>query len=190
MNVKGTSFVTGKATVIQSFGEDRWRAFMGKLAAKDSYFNNMIMPVTLLPVNKYIMFLNELIDEYFNNDEKVYWMFGMVAAKYALSPGGPYKSHLHTNDIKQFVEQDMPQIWSSFFDGGLFSAKFENNVVHLKITGLPVNNVYFEYFIMGYFKQAMKVFGRISVETCVMGFSKDDKDIYYQYELKDSRLPE
>lgn len=186
MNVKGTAFITGKATVTQGFGEDRWNAFMDKLSAQDSYFKNMIMPDTLLPVNKYIIFLNELIDEYFNNDEKVYWMFGMVAAKYTLSPGGHYKSYLLTNDIRQFVEEGMLKIWSSYFDGGIFTAKFENNVVHLKISDLPVENVYFEYLIMGYFKQALKFFGMKSVETCVCGFSKGDKDIYYQYELKET----
>jgi hypothetical protein len=186
MNVKGTAFVTAKATITESFSKERWNAFMAKLASKDYYFKNEIMPDTLLPMNKFILFLNEVIDEYFNSDEKVYWMFGMVAAKYALSPGGPYKSYLLTKDIRQFVEQAMPKIWSSYFDGGNFTAKFENNVVHLKITGLPVNNVYFEYLIMGYFKQALKVFGRKAVETCVSGFSKDDNEIYYQYELKNS----
>jgi len=184
MNVKGTAFINAKSTVTEGFGKERWDAFLAKLASKDNYFNDEITPLTLLPVNKYIMFLNELIDEYFNNDEKVYWMFGMVAAKYAFSPGGPYKSYLFTKDLKQFVELGMPKIWSSYFDGGIFTEKFENNVVHLKITDLPVKHVYFEYLIMGYFKQALKIFGRKSVETCVQGFSKDDKDIYYQYELK------
>jgi hypothetical protein len=186
MNVKGTAFVTGKVTITEGFGEERWNAFMAKLATKDKYFNNMIMSVTLLPVDKYILFLNELIKEYFNNDEKVYWMFGMVAAKYALTSGGPYKSYLLTKDIKQFVEQGMPKIWSTYFDGGIFTTKFENHVVHLKITGLPVRHVYFEYLIMGYFKQALKIFGSKSAEICVRGFSKGDNDIYYQYEMKRS----
>lgn len=186
MNVKGTAFITTKASITEGFSRERWNAFMTRLASKDYYFNNEIMPDTLIPVNKYILFLNEVIDEYFNNDEKVYWMFGMVAAKYAFSPGGPYKSYLLTKDIKQFVKRDMPEIWSSYFDGGIFTAKFENNVIHLKITGLPVKNAYFEYLMMGYFKQALKFFGRQSIETCILGFSKDDKDIYYQYELKDT----
>ena len=140
MNVKGTVYLTGKVTITEAFGEERWKSFMAKLAEKDKYFNNMIMSVTLIPVDKFILFLDELIKEYFNNDKKQYLMFGMVAAKFALSPGGPYHSHLLTKDIKQFVDSGLPKLWSTYYDGGVVAARFENNVVHLKITGLTVND--------------------------------------------------
>ena len=88
----------------------------------------------------------------------------MASAKYALSPGGPYNSYLLTKDLKQFVESGMPKIWSTYFDGGIFDARFENNVVHLKISEIPIKHVYFEYMVMGYFKQALKIFGKKSIE--------------------------
>ena len=43
MNVKGIIFLTGKTTIISVFGEERWNAFMPKLAAKDKFFSNMIV---------------------------------------------------------------------------------------------------------------------------------------------------
>jgi hypothetical protein len=113
-------------------------------------------------------------------------MFGMVGAKYALSPGGPYSSYLLTKDIKQFVESAMPKLWSTYYDGGAVTARLENNVAHIKITGFPIKHVYFEKLLMGYFKQALKVFGKKSVATMVRSLTAGDDDIYYQYELKDS----
>ena len=152
MNVKGTAYVTGKVTIIAAFGEERWNSFSAKLAEKDKFFGNMIMSVTPIPVEKHILFLDELLKEFFNNDKNAYVMFGKVAAKFALSPGGPYHSYLLTKDIKQFVESGMPKLWSTYFDGGKLAGRFENNIVHLKISELPIKHIYYEYMVMGYFQ--------------------------------------
>jgi hypothetical protein len=69
MKVKGTIYTTTKATVIEAFGEERWNSFMAKLAEKDKYFKNVIMSVTLIPLDKVIVLLDELINECFNNDK-------------------------------------------------------------------------------------------------------------------------
>lgn len=186
MNVKGTVYVTGKTTIIEAFGEERWNSFMARLAAKDKYFSNRIMSLTLIPVDKFILFLGELIKEFFNNDSKQYLMFGKVAAQFALSPGGPYKSYLFTKDMKQFVEAVAPKLWSTYFDGGVFNARFENNIIHIIITNLPVKDIYFEQLLAGYFQQALKIFGKKTVAKRVRSTSLGNDDIYYQYALKDS----
>lgn len=46
--------------------------------------------------------------------------------------------------------------------GVLAVARLENNVVYVKVTGFPIKHVYFEKLLMGYFKQAIKVFGKKS----------------------------
>lgn len=186
MNIKGTAFVAGKVSLTDNFGEERWNSFLAKLAAKDKYFGQMIMSVTIIPLDKFIVFLDEILKEFFNNDSKIYWLFGMASAKYALSKGGPYHSYLLSKDVKQFVESAMPKLWITYFDGGKLDARFDNNVVHLMITGLPVKHVYFEYLVMGYLQQALRVFGKKSVQNCVKGFSKGDDDIYYRFEIKNS----
>jgi hypothetical protein len=61
MNVKGTVFLTGKVTITEAFGEERWKSFMDKLAAKDKFFSNMIMSVTLIPVDKFIIFRRQFV---------------------------------------------------------------------------------------------------------------------------------
>ena len=160
MNVKGTFYVLTKTAMTTAFGQERWNSFMTRLAEKDKYFKNMIMSVTLIPVEKLIVFFDEMCSEFFNNDRMSYLMFGRVGAKYALSPEGPYKAFMLTNDIKQFVETYMPKLWTAFYDGGTVITKLENNIVHLKITGLQIKNIYFEYFVMVTFKGLSKFSGR------------------------------
>ena len=183
MNVKGTAYLTRKDTIIKAFGEERWNSFSAKLAAKDKYFSQMIMNITLIPLDKFILFLDDVLKEFFNNDNMHYWKLGEKSAEFALSPGGPYHSYLLTKDIKQFVESGMPKLWSTYFDGGKFTARFENKVAHITIAGLPTKHIYFEYLIMGYVRQTLIIFGVKAVEHRVRGFSLGDNDIYYQFKI-------
>ena len=91
-----------------------------------------------------------------------------------------------TKDLKQFIEVVLPKLWSTYFDEGECITKFENNVAHLKITGIQIKNLYFEYLAMGYFQKALKMFGKKSVPKRVRSLSSGDDDIYFQFELKDS----
>lgn len=186
MNVKGTVYTTTKATVIEAFGEQRWNTFMARLARKDEYFkNNIIMSVTLIPLEKTIIFFDELIDECFNGDKNAYVMFGMVGAKFGLSSRGPYSSYLLTKDTKKFVESALPSLWSTYYDAGTVTTHLKNNVAYVKITGFPIKHAYYEKLLMGFFKQTLKVFGKKSVATMVRSLTAGDDDIYFKYELKD-----
>ena len=186
MNVKGIIFLTGKTTIIESFGEESWNSFMPKLAAEDKFFSNAIWSVTPVPIDKFILFLDEMIKEFFSDDKMQYVTFWKVAAQFALSSEGPYKSYLLTKDIKQFVDLVLPKLWSTYFDEGKGITKFENNIAHLKITGIQIKNLYFEYLVMGYFQKALKIFGKKSVAKKVRSLASGDNDIYFQFELKDS----
>jgi hypothetical protein len=115
-----------------------------------------------------------------------YVMLGKAGAKFTLSPGGVYQSYLLSKDIKQFVEFALPKLWSTYYDGGVVTARFENNIVHIKITGVEIKYIYFEYLVTGYFQQALKIFGKKSVAKKIRSISAGDNDIYLQYELKDS----
>lgn len=183
MHIKGTAFVTAKIAITATFGEDRWNAFLTKIAEKDKFFSNVIMSITLIPVEKHLFFLDEMLKEFFNNDKNQYILFGRIAAKFALSPGGPYNSYILTKDIKQFVATGAPRLWSTYFDGGAFKASLEDNIVHLKISELPIKHIYFEYLVIGYYKQAFKMFGKKTIEKKIKSIASGDDSIYYQYEI-------
>jgi hypothetical protein len=187
MNVKGIFYVVTKDYMAATFGEDRWKAFMTELAQKDKYFaNKTLMAVTPIPAEKLIIIFDEMCREFFDNDKSRYELFGKTGAKYALGPGGPYSSYMNTKEIKPFIEFSVPKIWSAYFDGGKITARWENNVAHIKIVGLEIKNAYFERCVMGYFQQAIKVFGKKSVAKQVHSIAKGDNEIYFTYELKDS----
>jgi hypothetical protein len=186
MNVKGIFFATTKTVITQGFGEERWNSFMAKLAEKDSYFSKMIMAISLVPVEKLIIFFDEMCKEFFNDDKRAYEIFGRSGAKYVLQPGGMYNSYLLNKDLKHFVEFVLPKLWSTYYDGGTITASLENNTVHIKITGVNVKYVYFEHLLKGYFQQALKVFGKKSVAKIVRSITQGDNDIYFQYALQDS----
>ena len=62
MNVKGTFYVITKTAMIAGFGEERWNSFMAGVAEKDKYFKNVIMTITLIPLDKSIIFFEVVID--------------------------------------------------------------------------------------------------------------------------------
>lgn len=186
MNIKGSCYVTTKTIVTEAFGEERWNAFNARLAEKDKFFGTIIMSVTPIPVDKIIIFFDEMCKEFFNNDKMQYAMFGKSGAKFVLSPTGPYKSHLLAKDIKQFVELNMPKIWSTYFDGGTFSARFENNTAHIIITGIQVKYPYVEDLIIGFNQQALKIFGQKTTATKIRSIASGDDDFYFQLKLKAS----
>ena len=186
MNAKGISYVVTKANMIAALGEERWTAFMAKLAEKDKYFSSVIMSITPMPVEKLIVFFDEMCKEFYNDDKMQYVKFGKAGAKGVLSPDGPYKSFMLTKDIKRFIETVLPKICTMYFDSGVTTARLENNVAHIKITGIPIKYNYFEYLLMGYFQQAIKMFGKESVAKKVRSLASGDDDICFQFELKDS----
>jgi hypothetical protein len=186
MNVKGTVILTGKNAITTVYGEEQWKSFMIKLAQKDKYFSNVIMFVTLIPMDKFIFFLDELIKEFLNNDKSQYSLFGKVAANFGLSPGGPYHSYMLAKDIKKFAESVTPKIWSSYFDGGVVIARVENNIIHIKLTEFPFNDSYFESLVVAFFEHAIHLFGKKSIPKQIRSLTLGNNDFYYQYELIES----
>ena len=186
MNVKGIVYLTGKTNLIEAFGEERWNSFIPKLAAKDKFFSNPIMSVTPVPLDKFLLFLDELVKEFFNNDMMQYVTFGKVAAQFALSEEGIYKSYRLTKDRKQIIEAIVPKLWSTYFDEGMVTAKFENNVAYFKVTGLKFKHRYFEYLVMGFLQKALKMYGMKNVPKVIRSLSAGDDDVCYQCELQDA----
>jgi hypothetical protein len=187
MNIKGIFYVVTKDYMIATFGEERWKGFMIKLGEKDKYFiNKTLMAVTPIPAEKLIVLFDEMCSEFFNNDKSRYELFGKTGAKYARSPGGPYSAYMNTKDIKPFVELTVPKIWSAYFDGGTPTGRLENNVAHVKIIGIPIKHAYFERCVMGYFQQAIKVFGKKSIAKQVKSIASGDNEMSFTYALMDS----
>ncbi|HUN56120.1 MAG TPA: hypothetical protein VMU29_13295 [Smithella sp.] len=184
MNIKGIFFATTKPVIIQAFGEERWNAFIAKLAQKDPYFSKVIMAISYVPIEKLVIFFDEMCKEFFNGDKMAYEIFGKSGAKYVLQPGGMFNAYLLNKDLKNFVEFVLPKLWSTYYDGGTITTSLENNIVHIKITGVDFKYVYFEQLLQGYFQQALKVVGKKTIPKKVRSITQGDNDIYFQYAIQ------
>jgi hypothetical protein len=80
MKIKGIIYLTGKTTIISVFGEEPWNTFIPKLAAKDNFYSNTIWSVTSIPMEKFILFLDEMIKEFFHSDMMQCVTFGKKTA--------------------------------------------------------------------------------------------------------------
>lgn len=187
MNAKGNIIVITKKNMIAAFGEERWNTFMTNLTVKDKYFRNtLMMSVTVVPLEKLMIFFDEVSKEFFNNEKDLYAMYGQMGATSLLEQGGPHQAYMLTKDINLFVKNILPNIWSIFFDEGLFTASLQNNVVHIKITGIDIRSANFEELVIGYNRQALKIFGRKSTVKRVHSVSSGDADFYFTLELKNA----
>jgi len=186
MNVKGIIFMTGKNAITQVFGEPAWQSFMVKLAAKENFFNNIIMSVTPVPLDKFIFFLDELVKEFFNNDMMQYETFGKVAAQFVLSGEGMYKSYLLIKDKKQIVDMVVPKLWATYFDEGKVTATFGQTVAYFTISGLKFKHRYFEYLIIGFMQKALKIYGLKGEPKLIRSLAAGDDDIYCRFDFKES----
>jgi hypothetical protein len=81
MHVKGTFFVGRKAFIIQQFGEARWSRFIERIAKKEPIFGEPILVTSLVPVEAYLSFQDELIQDLFGGDNNVYWTIGEKSAE-------------------------------------------------------------------------------------------------------------
>lgn len=182
MDVKGTFFVGRKAFITQQYGEERWARFIAALGEREPIFTHPILVTTLVPVEAYLVFQDELIREFFAGRDEAFWTIGEKSAEWALTEG-PYKNFKNNpRSLKKFVEQLLPLIWSAYYtEGRLDSELDEDGTVHIRIVELPVPHVSFEYAVIGWARRAFQLLGMRGVAAQrIRGMSAGDGDIYYQ----------
>jgi len=182
MKIKGLSFQQFKLQIIYEFGEERWNNFFQMFKASYPFFNQAILAVTPIPAEKFITFLDAMLKEFYNNDEKIYWRFGKLSAKFSLSEKGPFHVYLRRKrEPKDFITKVIPRIWDNYYDEGSTKNILEGNIMHAYVLDLPFYHVYFEYVVMGYRQKALELMGIHVKETVkVKGTAKE---IYYKFVL-------
>lgn len=182
MNVKGAAYIGRVRSVIDQFGQEKWDQFMNEFCKKEPYFKNPIIATTSIPMQTFLLFADEVLKHFYNNDDKLYFKLGEASAKWALTEG-PYKAFMIKNDVKKFVEECAPTIWILYYDEGSFQTKMDGDIVTIQIK-CPIKHVYFEYIALGYLEGGMKICGvkEISKER-IKGFSAGDDEISYKFTI-------
>lgn len=181
MEIKGAAFVARKDAIIKQFGEDRWSKFVDGLAEKDEYFKKSILSTAFIPSDKFLMFQEAVVKEFAGGNPQYYWTNGEKSAEFALTEG-PYKVYLSSKDIRTFVEERIPSIWKMYYNEGETICKVEGNVIDIRIVGVTISHIYFEYTAMAYWKRAIELIGgKIKEIKKLEGPSMGTKDSHYQF---------
>jgi len=182
MNVKGIAFLQIKDLLIYKFGEERWNNFYEIFKESHRPFNQAILAITIIPVEEYIAFLDTMIKEFYNGDEKIYWILGKLAAKFTLKKGGIFHAFVrHKREPKDFIIKILHRVWNMFFDEGSVKYEVEGNIAHLHIFDVPLYHVFFEYSTMGYVQKALEIMGVFVKETIKEKGSA--KETHYKFVL-------
>ncbi len=140
----------------------------------------MVLSANLMPTEIYISFVEELIKEYYDGNQRVYWVFGRNAAKTTLGEKGLLNVYIRRKrSPKDFISSILARIWTNYFDEGRESFELEGNVVHARVLDLPNYHPIYEFTIMGYTENALEIVG-INVKE-IKKIKSSAKEIYYQF---------
>ncbi len=81
------------------------------------------------------------------------------------------------------MELSIPSIWNTYYTAGRVDARLNNNVIDVRLTGLPIWHVSFEYMVMGYAKRAFELLGNNVQIKKIKSVALGDREIYYQFIL-------
>ncbi|MFX1389952.1 MAG: hypothetical protein ACFE9Z_07825 [Promethearchaeota archaeon] len=182
MNVKGIAFIHAKEAHEEGLGKEQWDKFFQKFKKDYPGFPDDVLASSNIPIDLYLSFMTELIKEFYNGDERVYWRFGSGAARSSLAEGGYFDVFTkHQKSPEKFIKFVLARIWNSYFDMGRQEFLLEGNILHARLLDLPKYHPYFELVSMGYIKGALDVIGIKAKD--IKKIKSSAKETYYQYTL-------
>src|SRR4029077_18404685 len=113
MKVRGLTILTRKVIVTRRFGADAWLQLYRDVAAAHRCFRSLITPETLVPLQEYLAFHDELVRRFFKDDETSHFALGRESARWALVDG-PCKAFLDRKDLRGFLDS-FPQLCNTYF---------------------------------------------------------------------------
>jgi hypothetical protein len=181
MQVKGNTIHARKSHIVHQYGEARWNALIERLAAQEPCFREIILPTTLISLEGYLLFQEEILREFFGDDPSAYWIMGEKSAEWAFLQG-PYRSLATTKNIRHFTEHTLVSLWKTYYTAGDVVSKLEGNTYHAEIHHLPRWHLSIEYTVMGYIKRALELLGlhQVTVEK-IKSVLKNDQEISYNF---------
>ncbi|OJT23532.1 hypothetical protein BO221_16120 [Archangium sp. Cb G35] len=182
MEVKGVAFLARQAHAEQTFGTERWRAFLSEQAKRDPIFTQPVMPVTRIPADAFLRLNDALTQLFYAGDPQAYWKYGLKSAEYALGQG-QLKPIFSKGEHRRFALYT-PGIWKGYFTQGELAAQVQGDVAELRITGVPQPHIYFELSVMGFASGGLSYLSGKEVSHEVLkGFSRGDQEVVYRFTL-------
>ncbi|WNG19756.1 hypothetical protein [Cystobacter fuscus] len=182
MDVKGVAFLARQLQAEQTFGRERWLAFLAEQAKRDPVFAQPVMPVTRIPADAFLRLNDAMTQQFYAGDAQAYWKYGLKSAEYALRQG-QLRSLFTPGDYRRFA-LFTPGIWKGYFTAGDLSAQIIGPQVELRITGVPQPHIYFELSVMGFASGGLTYLsGKEIPHEVLKGFSRGDAEVVYRFTL-------
>jgi len=183
MDVKGTAFIARRTFVSRDHGAGAFEAVVASVAKAHPILAEPVVATTRLPVRAFIDLNDEIVKQLYSGDQHSYFRFGEESAVWGLTVG-PYKGLVAEKSVRGLVAS-VPTIYRSYFSEGECVAKsLDDDRAELRIGGIELHHVYFEYAIAGYFARGLELVGGRTVKTTKhRGFSIGDNNVHYEMVL-------
>jgi hypothetical protein len=182
MQIKGVAFLGRKDGIVKQFGADQWESFFKKVIENLPFFENNIIATTLIPVDDFLSFNDMVLAEFFRGDKQVYWELGEKSAQWALTEG-PYQPILKEGSVETFITKGLPTLWDLYYTEGGIITDIRDEIIEIKIVGIPYYHEYFEFLTMGFIAQGLKLLGageKLKIEK-VESPTRGHTDILYKF---------
>ncbi len=185
MEVKGVAFVARKNALIKQFGEKKFAELMKEVAEKEEYFKDpFINQATLIPIEKFLLFNDMMVNKFYGGDAKIYWKMGEKSAEFSLIEG-PFKVFIQNKSIEDACKTSIPNVWKVYYNEGRVETKFEKGMVNIRILDVPILHSYFEYALMGYYVKLLELVGAKSIKyDAIKTVEKGDTEIEYVFHFQ------
>ena len=185
MNVKGSAYLARKMLLEKEFGEAEAARMIADVLRSVPSMPQPILASTVIPINAFLAFQDELLRRHYQGDARAYFRFGEKSAEWALT-AGPYKRLTNDRDVAAFATQGAA-LFRTYFDAGAATTSLENGHIAFRIDDVPApfRHVYIEYATIGFFKRGLEIFGATNVVAKrVRGFSLGHANVSYELSFK------
>ena len=181
MKVKGSTLLSRRAMFAERIGAAVYDAFVDEFARSHPSFPQPLLPSTLIPVDAFLQFNDELVRRFFGGDTKIFSQIGELSADY-FSSQGPYVENFYRGDYKRFCAM-LPMIWKTLYTEGEARVRLDGDTLDVELD-CPVPHVYFEISTIAFIRRGLEMKAGRKVEMRrLSGFERGGKIVHYQFTL-------
>jgi DNA-binding CsgD family transcriptional regulator len=177
LRISGATLLARRELLVRQFGSEAWRALFANISRTHPCFRAPITAATLLPVEPFLRFHDELVLRFYGDDPHAYFRLGEESAFWALSVG-PFRELLTPK--LETIAAASARVWSAYFaeTSSRCEVTVESGSFHLRTYALPESHPYFERSIAGYFKGALEL---ICANPITMEKQASSEPLQYHY---------
>jgi hypothetical protein len=180
MKVKGSTLLSRRAMLGERIGLDKYDAFVADFARRHPELPQPIMASTLVPVDVFLAFNDELVRRFFEGKHDIWWEIGEKSADF-FSSQGPYVDSFYRGDYHRFWSK-LPMIWKTLYTEGEARASESGGTLDIELD-CPVAHVYFELSTIAFVKRGLEMKAGRKVEMKrISGFERGHT-VHYQFQL-------